>query len=164
MGFQDIEKFHPNFSFASQNLRSLNISTKNKITKEKIYAVTKENADIIFICDLKLNSSIQKAAVHDVEKYFFLNGYKLYHNSRNNTRGVGILIHRKNQHTVTNRMEDLDGNIIVLELDFDGKKLAGSVYGPNQNDNMFFVNLNNFLSRINGKGVVLGGGLEPYIR
>jgi hypothetical protein len=55
-------------------------------------------------------------------------------------------------------MEDLDGNIIVLELDFDGKKLAaGSVYGPNQNDNTFFVNLNDFLYRIKGKGVVLGG-------
>jgi hypothetical protein len=72
VGVRDFEKNLPNFSFASQNLRSLNISTKNNITKEKIYAVTKENADIIFICDLKLNSTIQKAAVHDVEKYFFL--------------------------------------------------------------------------------------------
>ncbi len=69
-----------NLSFASQNLRSLNISTKNRITRDKIFAITREKQDIILLCDLKLNSNIQKAAVHDVEKYFFLNGYKLYHN------------------------------------------------------------------------------------
>jgi hypothetical protein len=86
----------PNLSFASQNLRSLNISTKNKITRAKIFTITREKQDIILLCDLKLNSMVQKAAVHDVEKYFLLNGYKLYHNSKNSTRGVGVLINRKN--------------------------------------------------------------------
>jgi hypothetical protein len=58
----------PNLSFASQNLRSLNISTKNRITRDKIFAITREKQDIILLCDLKLNSNIQKAAGHDVEK------------------------------------------------------------------------------------------------
>jgi hypothetical protein len=62
----------PNISFASQNLRSLNISTRNKITRENFFAITREKQDIILLCDLKLNSSVQKSAVHDIEKYFLL--------------------------------------------------------------------------------------------
>ena len=97
-------------------MRSLNISTKNNITKEKIYAITKEKTDVILICDLKLNSDVQKAAVHDVEKYFMLNGYKLYHNSTKSTRGVGILISRKLAHTIVNVHKDPDCNILFAEI------------------------------------------------
>jgi exonuclease III len=107
---------YPHLSFCSQNLRSLNISTKNNITKEKIYAITKEKTDVILICDLKLNSDVQKAAVHDVEKYFMLNGYKLYHNSTKSTRGVGILISRKLAHTIVNVHKDPDCNILFAEI------------------------------------------------
>jgi hypothetical protein len=38
-----------NFSFASQNVRSLNISTKNDITCEKIMSVTQCRCDFIIV-------------------------------------------------------------------------------------------------------------------
>ncbi len=151
----------PSLSFSSQNLRSLNISTKNNITKEKIFAITKENSDIILICDLKLNSERQKAAVHDVEKYFMLNGYKLFHNSTKNVRGVGILVNRKLSFSVLNTYKDEDCNILILDMEFGKERLVvGSLYGPNQNEENFFQNLNSYLSRIQIPCLILGGDLN----
>jgi exonuclease III len=153
----------PNLSFASQNLRSLNISTKNRITRDKIFAITREKQDIILLCDLKLNSNIQKAAVHDVEKYFFLNGYKLYHNSKHSTRGVGVLINRKISHSISNCLCDNDGNIIILELNLDvgnERLIVGSLYGTNQNEEGFFITVEQFLNQLNGPPIILGGDLN----
>ena len=153
----------PNLSFASQNLRSLNISTKNKITRDKIFTITREKQDIILLCDLKLNSTVQKAAVHDVEKYFLLNGYKLYHNSKNSTRGVGVLINRKISHSVINCMCDDDGNIIVLDINLDvgnERLIVSSLYGTNQNEEGFFNTLDQFLTHLNGPPIILGGDLN----
>jgi hypothetical protein len=69
----------------------------------------------------KSDSSIQQAAVHYAKKYFLLNGYKLYHNSESRTRGVGILINGKIPNAVDNVLEDLDGNLPILEI-FLGQK------------------------------------------
>ena len=66
-----------------QNVRSLNVSTKNEITTQKILAICKLGSDLIFLCDLRLNSTKQVSAVHDLEKKLFLKGYKLFHNSTN---------------------------------------------------------------------------------
>jgi exonuclease III len=149
---------YPNLSFCSQNLRSLNVSTKNNITKEKIYAITQEKTDVILICDLKLNSDVQKAEVHDVEKYFMLNGYKLYHNSTKSTRGVGILISRKLAHTTVNVHKDPDCNILFLEMEILNQRInIGLIYGPNNNDPNFFINLENFLRNPSNGPTILGG-------
>ncbi len=153
----------PNLSFASQNLRSLNISTKNKITRDKLFAITREKKDIILLCYLKLNSNTQKAAVHDVEKYIFLNVYKLYHNSKHSTRGMGVLINRKISHFVSNSLCDNDGNIIVLEINLDignERLIVGSLYGTNQNEEGFFTTLEQFLTQLNGPPIILGGDLN----
>jgi exonuclease III len=149
---------YPNLSFCSQNLRSLNVSTKNNITKEKIYAITKEKTDVILICDLKLNSDVHKAAVHDVKKYFMLNGYKLYHHSTKRTRGVGILISRKLAHTIVNVHKDPDCNILLLEIEILSQRLfIGLIYGPNNNDPSFFNNLKNFVCNASNVPTILGG-------
>ena len=70
----------------------MNISTKNDITLQKVLGICSLKSDIIFLSDLRLNSSKQSSAVHDLEKLFFFNGYKFYHNSVVASRGVGILI------------------------------------------------------------------------
>ncbi len=43
-------------NFSIQNVRSLNIATKNLITDQKLLAITKLGSDIIFLADLRLNS------------------------------------------------------------------------------------------------------------
>ena len=151
----------PPISVASQNLRSLNISTKNKTTRDKIFAITKEKFDVILLCDLKLNSSLQKSAVHDVEKYFLLNGYKFYHNSVSSVRGVGILISCKLSHQIHDRRRDNDGNILLLDVIIEGKHIIlGSLYGPNRDEERFFYNLSTFLTQLNCKQKILGGDMN----
>ncbi len=103
----------------------------------------------------------QKAAVHDVEKYFMLNGYKLFHNSTKNVRGVVILVNRKLSFSVLNTYKDDDCNIIILDMEFGKERLVvGSLYGPNQNEEIFFQNLDSFLSRIQIPCLILGGDLN----
>ena len=84
--------FNLNISISIQNVRSLNISTKNDLTTQKIISICSLKTDFIFLSDLRLNSLKQKAAVHDLEKTFAFNGYKFLHNSHIPSRGVGILI------------------------------------------------------------------------
>jgi exonuclease III len=81
-----------NLSFGAQNCQSLNISTKTDKTLKKILAIVKKGEDIIFLSDLRLNSDAQVHAVHDLEKKVNNLGYTLKHNSKNSSRGVGILI------------------------------------------------------------------------
>jgi hypothetical protein len=89
----------PNLAFdlniSTQNVRSLNISTKNIITDQKILAVVGLCSDIIFLSDLRLNSLKQSVACKDITKRFQLLGYKFIHNSPHSNRGVGILIKKK---------------------------------------------------------------------
>ncbi len=68
------ENKFPKLSFSCQNVLSLNISTKSSKTDLKIHAVTKSNHDVVILCDTRLNSLKQKAAVHDLSKKFRLKG------------------------------------------------------------------------------------------
>ena len=81
-----------NLSFSCQNVRSMNISTKNDITTQKILSICSLKRDFIFLSDLRINSTKQHSAVHDLEKTFLFNGYNFVHNSKTSLRGVGILI------------------------------------------------------------------------
>ena len=54
----------------SQNVLSLNISSKNSKTDLKIHAITKNNCDIILLSDTRLNSIKQIASTNDLKKIF----------------------------------------------------------------------------------------------
>jgi len=88
-------------SFGIQNVRSLNISTKNELTTQKIIAICSLKNDFIFLSDLRLNSTKQIAAVNDLDKQFSFNGYKLIHNSCTSSRGVGILVKKQTYEKLT---------------------------------------------------------------
>jgi len=113
-------------SFAIQNVRSLNISTKNEITTQKIMAISNLKSDFIYLSDVRLNSNKQVSAVHDLEKQFFLNGYKLFHNSTTSLRGVGILVNKsvfsKTSFKILNVERSEDGNILCMHLELNGTK------------------------------------------
>ena len=58
---------HQSFSnvltFSTQNVRSMNISTKNDITQQKVLAICKLKTDFIFLSDMRLNSTKQISTV-----------------------------------------------------------------------------------------------------
>jgi hypothetical protein len=82
-------------NFSTQNVRSLNIATKNLITDQKLLAITKNGTDVIFLCDLRIQSNKQIVACQEITKRLYLMGYKFIHNSPTSSRGVGILIKKR---------------------------------------------------------------------
>ena len=63
------------------------MSTINEITEQKIKCVTRSKADIIFLCDTRLNSTVQIAGVNNLIKKFKFQGYDFFHNSKRSEQG-----------------------------------------------------------------------------
>jgi len=148
-------------SIAIQNVRSLNVSTKNDISTQKILAICKLGTDIIFLSDLRLNSSKQVSAVHDLDKKIFLKGYKFYHNSCSSLRGVGILLSKKyidSDFSILQVVRDVSCNILCLHVEIKGQQIIlCSVYGPNKDTDLdFYQDLINILRPFDCP-LILGG-------
>jgi uncharacterized membrane protein len=102
----------------SQTCQSLNISTRNKKT-QKILAITKTIADVIFLSYSRLNSYVQMAAINNLKKFLNL---------------TIILCIITVDHT---------GNILALKvkgiyLDISETALV-SIYVPNNNNRKFYA-------------------------
>jgi hypothetical protein len=105
-------------------------------------ALTKNCHDIVLLCDIRLNSIKQTAAVHDIEKKFKLKGYDFIHNSKSSSRGVGILIKSSISYSVHNKCVDFNDNYLLLDASINEFHcIIGSIYGPNRDENEFFDNL-----------------------
>ncbi len=148
----------PNLSFMCQNVLSLNVSTKSSKTDLKILAITKGNQDIIILCDTRLNSSKQKAAIHDLTKKFRLRGYDFIHNSKSSSRGVAILIKKNLLWEIHRRIDDYGDNYLVLSITVSDRKFTlGAVYGPNINDLNFYDELQGSVLAMNNQTIILCG-------
>ena len=148
-------------TFSIQNVRSFNISTKNDFTIQKVIATCSYNTDLILLSDLRLNSIKQISAVNDLQKKFFLKGYKLFYNSNGPSRGTGILIRRKlldSNLKILDQIADPDCNFLLLHLEHNSKKfVVVSVYGPNHDTEInFYENLRLKLKKFNCP-LILGG-------
>ena len=78
----------PEITFKSQNVRSFNVSNTNKTTELKMLSIIKENDDIIFVSDTRLNAEIQKSALNGLEKKLLFGGYDCFFNSETSNRGT----------------------------------------------------------------------------
>ena len=149
------------FSISIQNVRSMNISTRNDITTEKILAVSAKKTDFIFLSDLRLNSNKQISAVNDLTKKFFLKGYKFYHNSILPSRGVGILIHKNiydSNFQILESSQGIDCNYLILHVEYNSRQfILCSLYGPNHDTEIEFYDvLKRDLQRFNCP-IIIGG-------
>ena len=59
-----------------------------------------------------------------------------------NSRGTCILIHRCVPINLHKYISDPDGRYVILDIDIDGVRVTlGSIYGPNEDDPEFYVNV-----------------------
>jgi exonuclease III len=125
----------------------------------KVMAIVKKRDDIIFLSDIRLNSDKQIAAVNDLTKVFFNEGYDFYHESKNSLRGVGILISRKLNYRVIDVKRDESFNFLLLKIEINQSTfIAGSVYGPNLDTEINFYNdLSEGIRALNCASVILAG-------
>ncbi len=125
----------PKVNISIQNVCSLNISKPCGKTYSKLAAVVKSESDIILLCDTRLNSDVQVAALNDINVKLRFMGYSLFHNSTKNSRGTAILVSKKMSITVEDSYRDPDCNILLLKLRLGTTSLTlGCVYGPNTDD------------------------------
>jgi exonuclease III len=150
---------YPNISYSVQNCNSLNISTVCNKQLTKIIAITALCTDIIFLSDLRLNSNDEQ--VEKIRKLFLYsshNQYDSFFHSTKNNRGVGILISRKINYTVSKTYKDEAENILGLKIEIDGFPLRiFSIYGPNHDNKDFYDRIDTFLSQDSQVPAVLGG-------
>lgn len=147
-------------SFLSQNMQSLNISSKNVKTDLKIKLVTKAQHDFVFMSDTRLNTVSNTYGKGDIAKKAGFYGYDSFFNSPGSSRGVGILIKKNLGVTILDTRADVIGNYLLLKVKLNGSQnsiIIGSVYGPNTNEMGFFDGLENSLAGLNAQTVILGG-------
>jgi exonuclease III len=121
----------------------------------KLLALIKQDADIIFMSDVRLNSNTQKSALNDIIKRFSFNGYNFYHNSPMSSRGVAIAIKTNADPGVSLVKQDRIGNILILKL--SNNLVLAAVYGPNDNNLEFFADLTNYLNELGSPNIIAGG-------
>jgi exonuclease III len=154
----DNSKKFPKLNFACQNVCSLNISKPNKKTHSKIITVTKTGADIIFLSDTRLNSDKQIAGVNDIVKKIRFMGYSFYHDSRKNSRGVAVLLSNRINYAIKDTFCDENCNMLLQKLVIGNISITlGSIYGPNDDDENFFNQLEHGIDMFNSDFVILGG-------
>ena len=125
---------------------------------QKLYSLTKNKDDIIFLFDLRLNSPNQVAGLNNLNKKVGFYRYKLYHNLRKSSRGVGILISRNLDHLVRGTVTNSGDNFLLLDVDLKGVRFTiGSVYGLNEDDMPFFDNLKWGIQSFRNNNIIIGG-------
>jgi exonuclease III len=122
---------------------------------KKIVALLHDGADIIFLSDVRLNTNHNKSGIHNLEKQFFNKGYTLKHNSKKNSRGVGILFNKNFNYTEVGTMCDNGDNYLLYKIKIENTEIIlGAVYGPNNNDAEFFENLERDLAQFSNEGEI----------
>jgi hypothetical protein len=128
-------------------------------------AITSVRSSIIFLSDLRLSKN--QSQIEKIRKMFLTNSYRsynFYYNSDANSRGVGILIDSSLSFTITDSYKDNNQNILGLNITINGTALfLASIYGPNDNDKSFFVDLAAVLSLNRNLPVMWGGIGTPLI-
>jgi exonuclease III len=125
----------------------------------KIVAITSCRANVILLSDLCLGTNLNQ--IEKIRKMFLTNSSKSYnfmYNSDKNSRGVGILIDSSLNYSITDSYEDPNQNILGLNITLDGIHFfLASIYGPNDNDKSFFINLYDILISNLDRPVIVGG-------
>ena len=151
-----------NLKITSLNCRSLNLSeTSLSDCKGKLNWVISNNLDICFLSEVKFHDLSLLPTIKRFLSTNNLGSYDLYLNSTGSRRGTAIIIRKKLDIQVVTEFRDKNENFILLECRLNNKNiLLGSIYAPNDDQSVFFTDLESALSRFSSMKIILGGGLE----
>ena len=153
----------PKITISILNCNSLNMASVNKQTRiRKFYGIVSLKTDIILLSDIRM---CNKGGVSDVK---FINdilavnpycSYRMYHQSRSNRRGVGIRVKKTLTFSCTGEERDkATDNFLLLRAEINNcTVIIGSIYGPNETNANFYVNLKNSIQRLGNYPCILGG-------
>ena len=147
----------------SQNVNSLNLSTKNftgsrlNRCNQKILALLHTKADFLLLQDVRVsNNSNYVTKMFSCSQF---GNYNVHINSTRTSRGVMIAYKCNMDIKILSEYYSQCQNIILLEVLLGGKRiLVGSVYGPRQSDNpSFYEQLKTKLDSYGVTTFIIGG-------
>ena len=133
----------------SLNVRGLGDSGKRK---EVFYWLHKQNSNIIFVQE-----------THSCDKTENIwrtqwGGDIYYSHGETNARGVAILIKKTTPIIVRNQINDLSGRYVILDVTIGDKDFTlANVYGPNDDNPEFFLELINDIENLPNDNRIIGG-------
>ena len=137
------------YSMNCQGLRN------NNKRKDVITYLKALNPDIICLQDTHLKTLEVNLLQNCWDGEVFLNG--VYTNSR----GVGILFKNTLQFEVLKIITDDNGNLLLLHMNCENKKLLLiNVYGPNNDNEYFFEKLNEYVDSFDHEYCIICGDLN----
>ncbi|MCG7875526.1 MAG: reverse transcriptase domain-containing protein [Candidatus Thiodiazotropha endolucinida] len=144
-----------NISICSYNVRGLG----NKIKREQIFAWLKKNK--FDICLLQETHSGMETHVLWQQEW----GSDAYFSGQSTAReGIGILLKPNISCKILKHTEIVSGRLQALELILNDKELTFiNVYGPNDDDSMFFEHLENYLIENDDKTFTIGGDFNTVL-
>lgn len=133
----------------SQNCQGLSLAAKRR---DIFQYVRNKKYNIICLQDVHINSKMEPFVQAEW-------GYNAYFSSyTTNSRGVMILINNNFEQKVDRIITDKNGNFVILDITVQGKKLTiANVYGPNQDNPNFYINLFNKITETENDQLILCG-------
>ena len=150
------------FSIKLQNVRSFNLSEKNKYkTLSKIEACLSESDDIILLSNVQIGSNCNK-----ITKNFNEKGYELITNSKcNRSAGVAIALRIAKDMKVLGIDCDEENRILLIKLMIDEEIITViSFYDTNFNTTTHLEKIDNMLAHNNiTNGYIIGGDMNVIL-
>ena len=86
-------------------------------------------------------------------------GYDCYFSSHSSqSRGVAIMLNPNFEHKITQVTKDKDGNKLILEIVFLGKKFTLiNIYGPNRDKPNFYAQISKDIEELSNENIILAG-------
>ena len=136
---------------ASMNCRGLGEFTKRR---DVFHFLREKNFSLYLLQDTHFTSGIEERIKREW-------GYDAYFSSfASNSRGVAILINNNIQYKLLDFTKDLGGNYIILRIEaFDTKFVIVNIYGPNDDQPDFYINLEQNIIRTSGEtdNIIIAG-------
>ena len=142
-------------SLSSLNVRGLGNSSK----RLQLFTWLKGlNNQIYFLQETHYSNSFSKLWEQNWDGKCFFSGEK------SNSEGVAILVHPNSKIELINKTEIVIGRLIAVEIKINEKNLIlVNIYGPNQDDDTLFINLENFLLQNSDKECIVGGDFNTIL-
>ena len=146
-------------SIISANVQGLGNSQKRR---DVFQYLRQKNSSIYFLQDTHFTEKQEQYIRSEW-------GYDCYFNSfTSQSRGVSILFNNNFDFKVKQEIKDKEGNFLILIINTMQKDIAlVNIYGPNQDNPIFYQSIKDHLTKISYAGLILGGDwnlvLDPNI-
>ncbi|CAG2199310.1 E3.1.11.2 [Mytilus edulis] len=135
-------------TIGSVNCRGLSETVK----RIDIFTKYKDLYDITILVDTHSTSEKEKQWLHE---WGYVGKFSSYSSK---SRGVAILFKNTFEFKIHDETIDLMGNFIILDITIQDYRITlAAIYGPNNDDPVFFENIKHKISRYSNSSIVVAG-------